>query len=102
MSFDPKGDTRAAVLAGSLASAEIAPTPFHLREHAAIIRAVRSLRAPLDLDAGEFRYIVKLDGTIRPVRPVRRLRSVQRLQRRHLFDLGIHRRPRPSERGHKR
>lgn len=91
MSFDPKADTRAAVLAGSLASAEIAPTPFHLRERAAIVRAVRSLRAPLDLEAGIFRYVVKRDGSIRPLRP---FRSVQRLHRPHRVNM----RPSPANR----
>jgi hypothetical protein len=81
MSFDPKADTRAAVLVGSLAGAEIAPTPFQLRERAAIVRALRSLRAPLDLNATEFRYLVKLDGSIVPVRPIRvqRLRAWRRI-----------------------
>ena len=81
MSFDPKADTRAAVLVGSLAGAEITPTPFHLRERAAIVRSVRSLHAPLDLNATEFRYVVKLDGSIRPVRTLRvqRLRAWRRM-----------------------
>lgn len=89
MSFDPKADTRAALLAGSLASAEIAPTPFHLRERAAVVRAVRSLKAPLDLNAAEFRYLVKLDGRIVPLRAIR---SVQRLRPRHRIDIRPRRR----------
>ncbi|HEX8154893.1 MAG TPA: hypothetical protein VF698_17300 [Thermoanaerobaculia bacterium] len=58
MSFDPKAHTRAAVLAGSIVTNEVAPTPFARREKPAIVRSVTALNTPLDLDAEVFRYLV--------------------------------------------
>ena len=57
MSFDPRADARAAVLAGTIATADITPTAFHLRRSAAIVRSVPAVDAPLNLDADVFRYI---------------------------------------------